>query len=145
MTADVVKILWRDDPSKLIQTYTLNTVTYGTAAAPFLAIRSLHYASEQFPFSHKIGKAVITNDFYVDDMLTGADDFHTLQVIKAEVSEILSKSKCTLSKWHSNNPQISTKPDGIKEMRVDDGITSTLGISWHPKDDTFMLFFLRII
>lgn len=153
LTADVVKmyrqvlvhqddrhlqlIFWRDDNSKPVETYSLNTVTYGTASAPYLAIRSLHHALEKFPVSHEIGKAIIKNDFYVDDMLTGADDLHTLQLIKDEVTEILSKSNFTLSKWHSNNTQIATISDGIKEMTVDDNITSTLGISWHQCDDTF--------
>ncbi|XP_043256445.1 uncharacterized protein LOC122399668 [Colletes gigas] len=35
------RILWRDNPQAPIDTYELNTVTYGTSAAPFLAIQSL--------------------------------------------------------------------------------------------------------
>ncbi|CAB0039255.1 unnamed protein product [Trichogramma brassicae] len=56
-TADVVKmyrqilihaddqcwqhILWREDPNKPIRDYRASTVTYGTAAAPFLALRTM--------------------------------------------------------------------------------------------------------
>ena len=36
------KILWHDNPSLPVKTFELNTVTFGTFAAPFLAIRSLH-------------------------------------------------------------------------------------------------------
>ncbi|XP_072392236.1 uncharacterized protein [Diabrotica undecimpunctata] len=36
------KILWRFNTNDEISVYTLNTVTYGTASAAFLAIRSLH-------------------------------------------------------------------------------------------------------
>ncbi|KAK9752865.1 hypothetical protein QE152_g3865 [Popillia japonica] len=35
------RILWRSNPDDPIQVYNLNTVTYGTASASFLAIRSL--------------------------------------------------------------------------------------------------------
>ncbi|KAK9685567.1 putative peptidase (DUF1758) [Popillia japonica] len=35
------KILWQENPSDELKSYTLNTVTFGMAAAPFLAIRSL--------------------------------------------------------------------------------------------------------
>lgn len=35
------KILWRDNPNEPIKTFTLDTVTYGTASAPFLAVRTL--------------------------------------------------------------------------------------------------------
>ncbi|KAF2891215.1 hypothetical protein ILUMI_14958, partial [Ignelater luminosus] len=37
----------RDKPNKQLQTYQLNTVTYGTTSAPYLAIRCLHYLAEQ--------------------------------------------------------------------------------------------------
>ncbi|XP_075167713.1 uncharacterized protein LOC142239838 [Haematobia irritans] len=124
-----------------IKTYTLNTVTYGTASAPYLAIRSLHYAAEQFPNSHECGKAVVTKDFYVDDMITGADDLHTLQLIKKEVTEILTHSNFSLSKWHSNCLNLSLTDAGIKEVRIDDDSTSTLGISWYTSDDTFRFEF----
>ncbi|XP_075162888.1 uncharacterized protein LOC142235521 [Haematobia irritans] len=134
-------ILWRDHSTSPIKTYTLNTVTYGTASAPYLAIRSLHYAAEQFPNSHECGKAVVTKDFYVDDMITGADDLHTLQLIKKEVTEILTHSNFSLSKWHSNCPNLNLIDTGIKEVRIDDDYTSTLGISWYTSDDTFRFEF----
>lgn len=157
LTADIVKmyrqilvqpqernlqlILWRDDSSKPIETYALNTVTYGTASAPYLAVRSLHYAAERYPHSYKIGKAIITNDFYVDDMITGSDDLQTLKLIKEEVTEILTHSNFTLSKWHSNCSELGSIDAGIKEVQIDDGSTSTLGISWHPTDDVFRFEF----
>ncbi|XP_075170487.1 uncharacterized protein LOC142242854 [Haematobia irritans] len=130
-------ILWRDNSTNPIKTYTLNTVTYGTVSAPYLAIRSLHYAAEQFPNIHECGKAVVTKDFYVDDMITAADDLHTLQLIKKEVTEILTHSNFSLSKWHSNCLNLNLTDAGIKEVRIDDDSTSTLGISWYTSDDTF--------
>lgn len=33
-------ILWRSNPSEPLKEYQLNTVTFGTAAAPFLATRT---------------------------------------------------------------------------------------------------------
>ena len=35
-----IAILWRPNPSDSLQVYRLNTVTYGTSSAPFLAISS---------------------------------------------------------------------------------------------------------
>ncbi|XP_033213767.1 uncharacterized protein LOC117170833 [Belonocnema kinseyi] len=40
------KILWRETPTDPIKVNTLNTVTFGTASAPFLAIRTLHQLAE---------------------------------------------------------------------------------------------------
>ncbi|XP_043471734.1 uncharacterized protein LOC122504616 [Leptopilina heterotoma] len=36
------KILWRSNPEEPIKIYSLNRVTFGTASAPYLAIRTLH-------------------------------------------------------------------------------------------------------
>ncbi|XP_058983187.1 uncharacterized protein LOC131804373 [Musca domestica] len=153
MTADIVKmyrqvlvhpedrqlqlILWRDDSTNPIKTFALNTVTYGTASAPYLAIRSLHYAAERFPNPYEVGKGIIMNDFYVDDMVTGADDLVSLKRIKKEVTEILSYSKFSLSKWHSNYPGYVSSEDEVKEMKLNDDVTSTLDMTWHSDNDTF--------
>lgn len=60
--------LWVDDTTK---TAKFAPNTYGTASAPYLAIRNLHYAAKCFPKQYHLGKTVITNNFYVDDMVKG--------------------------------------------------------------------------
>lgn len=44
---DYQLILWRDDPSKPLMVYQLNTVTYGTASAPFLSCRCLKQLAQE--------------------------------------------------------------------------------------------------
>ncbi|XP_067119162.1 uncharacterized protein [Centruroides vittatus] len=57
-----------------IQTFSLNTVTYGTTSAPYLATRTLKQLaideSVEFPRAAKI----VLRDLYVDDMLTGVNN-----------------------------------------------------------------------
>ncbi|XP_037820766.1 uncharacterized protein LOC119609849 [Lucilia sericata] len=94
-------ILWRDNPEFPMQIYKLNTVTYGTASAPFLAIRCLKEISDIFKNVLPLGSHVIANDFYVDDLLSGADEISTLNEIQKEVTQILSSCgfrimSCTL-------------------------------------------------
>lgn len=68
---DLQRIVWRSDPEDELKTYQLNYLTYGTALAPFLAIRALHQVafenSEMFPEACQI----ILRDFYVDDLIFG--------------------------------------------------------------------------
>ncbi|XP_037931322.1 uncharacterized protein LOC119666116 [Teleopsis dalmanni] len=40
------RILWRESPNEELKTYQLNTVTYGTSSAPFLATRCLRHLSD---------------------------------------------------------------------------------------------------
>ncbi|KAH8320190.1 hypothetical protein KR059_011228, partial [Drosophila kikkawai] len=48
-------IVWRRDPVSPLEIYRLNTVTYGTASAPFLAVRCLKYLSDSHLQSHPRG------------------------------------------------------------------------------------------
>jgi len=87
-------IVWRENPSDELQIFRLNT-------APFLAIRSLQELGVRNRDKHEIGSYIICNDFYVDDMLTGADDIDNLNVICNQVSEFLNSGGFQLSKWFS--------------------------------------------
>nr|CAI5850809.1 unnamed protein product [Callosobruchus analis] len=42
---DLLRVLWRTDPSQEVSTYTLNTVPFGLKSSPFLAVRCLKQLS----------------------------------------------------------------------------------------------------
>lgn len=68
------KILWRENSRQPIQSFTLNTITYGTSAAPFLAIQTLQQLATDEP-QYQLGARALREDFYVDDLLTGANSY----------------------------------------------------------------------
>lgn len=72
-------ILWRDNNSESLSVYQLQTVTYGTSCAPFLATKCLNQLAQDEVTEYPLGAAVITNDFYVDNMMTGASDVKNLE------------------------------------------------------------------
>ncbi|XP_072389396.1 uncharacterized protein [Diabrotica undecimpunctata] len=132
------KILWRSDPNSSIETYTLNTVTYGTASASFLATRCVqevaHIYSDKFPDI----SSIILRDFYVDDLHTGASTLDELKRIQSLTTELLSKHGFHLSKWKSNSTEL--KIDNIDNTPLDIGsneTVKTLGLFWNPKLDVF--------
>ncbi|XP_043862795.1 uncharacterized protein LOC122756642 [Drosophila santomea] len=152
ITADVVKmfrqvnmfaedrrfqyILWRASPSQPLSTFELNTVTYGTAAAPYLAIRSLSYLADKFMDKLEIGAKAIKSSFYVDDFLGGADTVEELHQIKREVTAILQDGQLELAKWHSNHCKFVDDAT-VKHLQLDDEmLTSTLGLKWDQVRDT---------
>ncbi|XP_012282941.1 uncharacterized protein LOC105701086 [Orussus abietinus] len=77
--ADLQRIVWRASPSDPMTCYRLTTVMYGTAAAPYLAIRTLQQLAEAEQARFPLGAEALRNDFYVDDALFGADDIATAQ------------------------------------------------------------------
>jgi hypothetical protein len=102
-------ILWRENTSQNIQAYRLNTVTYGTASAPFLAIRCLFELANMHAQLHPIGSDVIKKCFYVDDMLAGADSIQELYTICNEAQKILESGCFPLAKWATNCRDLSFK------------------------------------
>ncbi|XP_067613910.1 uncharacterized protein [Eurosta solidaginis] len=125
LTADIVKmyrqvlvdhsdrrfqyILWRSSPAEEIRTYQLNTVTYGMASAPYLAIQSLLYLAEQHQDQFPLGSKIVKSSFYVDDLLCGSNDLTELLQLKEELIGLLALGGFELSKWHSNHHQIRQK------------------------------------
>jgi hypothetical protein len=105
-------IVWRENPSQSLQTFELNTVTYGTASAPFLAIRSLHQITHNNMQAYPEASLIIISDFYVDDLLTGADSIEKAKRLHHEISTILGSGCFPLRKWISNEPSV------LKDIRV---------------------------
>jgi hypothetical protein len=66
------KIVWRYEPRTELKAYTLNTVIYGLACAPFLAMRTLKQLARDEETSFPQEAAILRRDVYMDDILTGA-------------------------------------------------------------------------
>ncbi|XP_063827853.1 uncharacterized protein LOC135077244 [Ostrinia nubilalis] len=98
------QIVWRDDMSSPLKVYELNTVSYGTASAPFLATRCLKQIGIEC--SDKDISEVIIHDFYVDDLLTGADQINQALSIRNKVTQALASACMPLRKWRSNEPAL---------------------------------------
>ncbi|KAL6419071.1 hypothetical protein ACFW04_011593 [Cataglyphis niger] len=98
------RILWRHDDQTTPRTYELNTVTYGLACAPFLAVRSLRQLAddEEARFPH--GSAVLRRDVYVDDILTGAPTIEEAMDLQCQLIGLCTAGGFPLRKWSANDP-----------------------------------------
>ncbi|KAJ8980871.1 hypothetical protein NQ317_001335, partial [Molorchus minor] len=137
------KIFWRSSPEEEIAEYTLNTVTYGTKSAPFLAIRCLNQLGVGNMESYPNAANVIIHDFYVDDMLSGATTAAEAVQLSKEVNSILKSGCFELRKWVSNDPQVleQISSDCASSDRIVFGEkdkNKTLGVLWCFKLDVLM-------
>ncbi|XP_076230267.1 uncharacterized protein LOC143176322 [Nomia melanderi] len=131
------RILWRSDPHSPITEFELNTVTYGTASAPFLATRVLREIGLQCTETAPDISKIIMNDFYVDDLLTGAQTSIEISTIKSKLTTILSQAGMHLRKWATNCPDIITTPgsNNNSQETIIERDPKTLGLSWSPRTD----------
>lgn len=134
------QIIWRDNFNNTFKTYQLNTVTYGTASAPFLATRCIKQIGLEC--QDKKAAEAILHDFYVDDLLTGTDVFEEAQMLRHKVTDALASACMPLRKWKSNEPSLiseSTDESYFEFHQPGDTCSKTLGLSW--RTDTDDLFF----
>jgi hypothetical protein len=136
------RILWMVNGE--LKAYRLNTVTYGTTSAPFLATRTLKQLAldekKRFPKAAQVG----LKDFYVDDLMTGSSTVQEAITIMKEVIALLNSAGMELRKWCSNHPDIvSQVPEEMRQKLVqfneeDDSTVKALGMFWQPNTDNFL-------
>ncbi|XP_047541815.1 uncharacterized protein LOC125074530 [Vanessa atalanta] len=137
------RILWRDSPEKELQEFELLTVTFGTACAPYLAVRSMQELAYKECQNKPVIAKIILNDFYMDDVMTGADNLEDAYKIYKELTEVLAKGGFPLQKWKSNSKEIlakiwKAKGNTDEELRIKvDDTTKILGLTWDPRGDFF--------
>ncbi|XP_037928489.1 uncharacterized protein LOC119664075 [Teleopsis dalmanni] len=137
---DYQRILWRENPTDRIAEFKLTTVTYGTASAPFLAVRTLQQIAEDYNGDILV-KNTIKDDFYMDDLLTGADTKLDCRNKINTIFKCLSSAGFKLRKWMSNNQSILKNLPIDAENKIlcieEDNSIKTLGLKWNPKKDEF--------
>ncbi|XP_063926012.1 uncharacterized protein LOC135139641 [Zophobas morio] len=134
------KVFWRDNPQSPVETYQLNTVTYGLKPSSFQAIKCIQQIGFEERINYPLAYRVINNNFYVDDALFGSDSIPELISIKEQLKTVLAKGRFSLSKWSSNCPDALQHERGkstdclILDKNHDN---KTLGIKWNNEDDYF--------
>ncbi|UYV79994.1 hypothetical protein LAZ67_18001351 [Cordylochernes scorpioides] len=119
------RIVWRNDPHDKIKDYRLETVTYGTSCAPFLATR-------------------IIKQLALDEQITGTFSVDEGKNLVQELYGLLSAGGFELRKWTSNVPDVlSLLPNHLRSTNTNIGFeeskqfVNVLGLQWQPRTDGF--------
>ncbi|XP_062535738.1 uncharacterized protein LOC134204943 [Armigeres subalbatus] len=114
------RVFWRDNPTDPIRVLELSTVTYGTAPASFLAVRSMIQLARDESNNFPEAAEAILEDCYMDDILSGASTVATAK--------------------RNRIPE----QDREKLVRIEDSGTNetirALGILWNPRSDEFLFW-----
>lgn len=143
MDQNLQRILWRKNPTDKIKEYKLKTITYGTSSAPYLAIRTLKQLAMDEQERFKIGSKILLRDFYVDDLMSGANSVPEALLAQNEIRQILSSGGLPIRKWTSNSEEILLNvPEQDREISLPlhinmDSTVKTLGLHWNPVEDEF--------
>ncbi|GFV43261.1 DUF1758 domain-containing protein [Trichonephila clavipes] len=139
------RIFWREIPEESLKEYRLLTVTYGTACAPYLSIRTIQQLAEEeikkFPEASKVA----LEDFYVDDLITETNSKEDAKKLVSQVIELMKKGGFPIRKWASNeSSMLESLPTELRSSSgslhiEEDHLMKILGIIWNSKEDTFRI------
>ncbi|XP_043067334.1 uncharacterized protein [Drosophila bipectinata] len=136
------RIWWRDKTGELKE-FRLTTVTFGTASAPYTAIRVIHQIAQDERENYPLAEKVLKNEIYVDDVQSGHETTDGAIRVRNEVIAALRSAGMHLRKWAANHPALLSdipKKDlcnhSIFEMDNKDSI-KTLGLYWQPNPDVY--------
>ncbi|XP_070521821.1 uncharacterized protein [Cardiocondyla obscurior] len=140
---DFLRILWSPNESEAPMEYRHTTVTYGTACAPYLAIKTLQQLVIDEGHRFPQGAQCLRSQTYVDDIFGGADCLYEAQRERKELISLLKMAGIELDKWAANHN--SLLPENLKRQEVSNTEISketfetvkTLGIQWNPFLDAF--------
>lgn len=136
------RIIWRPDPSQPVQHYKLLRLTFGTACAPYLAVKCLQQTSKDDGHKFPIAAEKVLTDFYVDDLMTSCESIEQAQLLYKEMNALLKGAGFELQKWSSNSEEFLQHASADKSdpeafhIKANDTL-KVLGITWNRTTDNF--------
>jgi len=137
------RILWRFSLEEPVKEYKLNTVTYGQACAPYLAIRCLRQFATKGSRRYPLAARALLNDTYVVNIIMGADTIDDARNLRKQLVALLAEGKFKAHKWCSNSDDILKEiPSELRECNANSSIdindmVKTLGLEWNHTLDEF--------
>lgn len=136
------RILWRFSENEPIKHYKLLRLTFGTACAPYLAVKSLQRLAEHEQSNYTIAANITKKDFYMDDLLTGCESIDEAMNIYNDMTKLMNLGGFALQKWSSNNETLlkyigDNKSDDHELPLKVNNLIRVLGVSWNREKDVF--------
>ena len=128
---DLHRFVWRPEEGAPIQITRMKRLTFGVASSPFLATQILRQLAKDHYDDFPRASNILSNSFYVDDCLTGAETVEEAISLQHELYQLLMKAQMTLRMWRSSSAEVLKHiPGTLKEVEPDKDLFTPKG---HPK------------
>ncbi|KAI8430326.1 hypothetical protein MSG28_000632 [Choristoneura fumiferana] len=131
---DLQRILWRNSESEPVKCLQLQTITYGTKSAPYLAYRTLQHLAETQSHKWPLASEPIKLQTFMDDICYGQNNEYKLQQVILQLTEMLQSAGFSLHKWSTNIPHFFK--DFHLEFSNQENV-GILGLKWNINKDWF--------
>lgn len=141
--SDFQRILRRSNPNESVQHYRLLTLTFGTAAAPYLAVKSMQQLAKDEQLNYPVAAKITQQDYYVDDLMTGCETEEEAIEIYTQINKLMKAGGFELQKWSSNSVKLlkymekqNQRMENHVHLKIND-LVKVLGICWNKTIDAF--------
>lgn len=141
------RFLWRDDPSKPIEVFVMEVMTFGAACSPSSAQHIMKLNAQQFTSSHPRSVKAIMKNHYVDDLMESVDTDNDAIELAKNVAMIHKHGGFHIRNWLSNSVKVMSTLKSIEETECKDmsfnerNIEKVLGLWWCIASDSFVFKF----
>ncbi|XP_011858413.1 PREDICTED: uncharacterized protein LOC105555972, partial [Vollenhovia emeryi] len=132
------RIWWRNKDTGKISSYQLTTLTYGTSNAPYLFTRTLRQLALDEQGSFPRTAQILSEDFYVDDLICGAETEEQVTSLQAELIQLLKQGGFDLHKWASNCKDVAHGHSDVVDL-IKTNKQQILGLVWETQTDEFII------
>ncbi|XP_047022485.1 uncharacterized protein LOC124631893 [Helicoverpa zea] len=139
---DYQRLVWRSSPDEPIKHFKLLRLTFGTACAPYLAVKSLQTLAKEGQSIYPIAAQITMSDYYMDDLLSGCDTEEHAVEIYHEMNSLMNSGGFQLQKWSSNSEAVlqyigkNNCDDHELPLKVN-SVVKVLGVNWNRETDSF--------
>lgn len=144
MLIQTIRLLWRSSSDAPIKHFKLVLVrlTFGTACAPYLAVKSLQRLAEEEQSFYPTAAQITKSDYYMDDLLTGCETEEQAVKIYNEMNSLMNSGGFQLQKWSSNSKTVlqyigKNNCDHHELPLKVNSVVKVLGVSWNREIDCF--------
>lgn len=137
------KILFRSSPTEPLQSYTLNTVTFGLTPSPYLALKCVQELTKQEAQKFPLACERVRTDSYMDDVCSSVPSEESAVQLQQELIGLFKSGGFELSKWASNSKAVLCNVPNENKIQNciewdNDVSLKVLGLKWNPVNDVFV-------
>ncbi|XP_044735414.1 uncharacterized protein LOC123297721 [Chrysoperla carnea] len=127
---------------KASSTTTKVRVVFNASAKTDKATRTLHKLADDEAHNFPKASRILKRDFYVDNLLTGANSLNEILQLRDELIQLVRKGGFELRQWASNHKHALDNFDqrtlDLDCAINDDPVSKTLGVAWNSLTDSFI-------
>ncbi|XP_064459094.1 uncharacterized protein LOC135369435 [Ornithodoros turicata] len=139
---DCLRFFWYAEPPKTgeplppVETWWMTRVPFGAKSSPFLLAATIRHHLKSAETSHPQTAPLLSNHFYVDDLVVGVDTVQEALTLYHESQEIFRDAGMKLVKWTTNRSELqgTFEADGTASSSATSQ-RKVLGLGWDISTD----------